>query len=51
MVQVLQGGGFIEEEGVVLQSIEVMGPLEGGNNHPEEGEGTEEREEDHHSIE
>jgi hypothetical protein len=51
MVQVLQGGGFIEEEGVVLQGIEVMGPLEGGNNHPEEGEGTKEREENHHTIE
>jgi hypothetical protein len=51
MVQVLQGGGFIEEKGVVLQSIEVMGPLERGDNHPEKGEGTEESEENHHSIE
>jgi hypothetical protein len=51
MVQVLQGGGFIEEKGVVLQSIEVMGLLERGDNHPEEGEGTKEREENHHSVE
>ncbi len=51
MVQVLQGGGFVEQEGVVLQSIEIMGPFEGGDNHPEEGESTKERKEDHHSIE
>jgi hypothetical protein len=51
MVQVLQGGGFVEEEGVVLQSIEIMGRLEGGDNHPEKGEGTKESEEAHHAIE
>jgi hypothetical protein len=51
MVQVLQGGGLVEEEGVVLQGIKVVDALEGGDNHPEEGEGTKESEEGHDSIE